>query len=307
MNCFERSWLVEEPAIVNEDRDQLRRFVFEELPVHGRLVNLNASFKAVMDIHPYPLPVRELLGQAMAAAVLLAATLKFRGKLTLQLQGEAALKMLVVQCTDEMSLRGLARYESALEGASFSDLVRNGKMLVTVEGEDPGSRYKGIVPLEGDSLAECLDAYFLTSEQLPTRFWLACGPEGSAGMLLQQLPHGASVRDEDAWPRLNVLARTLTNEELLNLPDRDILIRLFNEEDVRMFESRRVTFSCLCTRDRVEDVLKMLGQEEVQGVLTELGEVEVHCEFCNKPYRFDEVDTARLFATGMGQGSSSVH
>jgi molecular chaperone Hsp33 len=292
---------------MSQDKDQLRRFVFDQLPMHGRLVNLNASFKAVMDLHPYPEPVRELLGQAMVAAVLLAATLKFHGQLTLQLQGDGDLKMLVVQCTDELSLRGLARYEPGLKGKTFSELVGEGRMLVTLETGDASNRYQGIVPLEGDNLAQCLDSYFYTSEQLPTRFWLASGQATAAGMLLQQLPHGAAAGDEDAWPRLNMLAGTLTDKELLELPDREILLRLFHEEDVRMFEPRRVTFSCLCTRDRVEDVLKMLGEEEVGEVLTEKGQVEVHCEFCNKPYRFDEVDTARLFASGMGGGSSSVH
>ncbi|MCW8844948.1 MAG: Hsp33 family molecular chaperone HslO [Gammaproteobacteria bacterium] len=292
---------------MSEDRDQLRRFVFEELPMHGRLVNLNAAFKAVLSLHPYPAPVRDLLGQAMVAAVLLAATLKFRGQLTFQLEGDSDLKMLVVQCTDELSVRGLARYKTAPEGKSFREMVGKGRMLVTVEGAEAGSRYQGIVPLEGDSLADCLDSYFRTSEQLPTRFWLACDAGSAAGMLLQQLPQAAATRDEDAWPRLNMLAKTLTPEELLGLSDREILVRLFNQEDVRMFESRRITFSCLCTRDRVEDVLKMLGREEVDEVLSEKGEVEVHCEFCNKPYRFDGVDTARLFATGMGQGTYSVH
>lgn len=292
---------------MSQDKDQLRRFVFDQLPMHGRLVNLNASFQAVMDLHPYPQPVRELLGQAMVAAVLLAATLKFKGQLTLQLQGDGDVKMLVVQCTDELSLRGLARYEPGLKGKNFPELVGKGRMLVTLETGNADNRYQGIVPLEGDTLAQCLDAYFYTSEQLPTRFWLATGKDSAAGMLLQQLPQGAAVGDEDAWPRLNMLAGTLTDEELLGLPDRDILVRLFHEEDVRMFEPRRITFSCLCTRDRVEDVLKLLGEEEVGEVLSERGEVEVHCEFCNKPYRFDEVDTARLFASGMGQGSSSVH
>lgn len=292
---------------MSQDKDQLRRFVFDQLPVHGRLVNLNASLKAVMDLHPYPEPVRELLGQAMVASVLLAATLKFHGQLTLQLQGDGDVKMLVVQCTDELSLRGLARYEPNLKGKSFLELVGKGRMLVTLETGNADNRYQGIVPLEGDSLAQCLDAYFYTSEQLPTRFWLASGQATAAGMLLQQLPHGAAVGDEDAWPRLNMLAGTLTDPELLELSDREVLLRLFHEEDVRMFEPRRVTFSCLCTRDRVEDVLKMLGEEEVGEVLSEKGQVEVHCEFCNKPYRFDEVDTARLFASGMGGGSSSVH
>ena len=174
---------------MSQDKDQLRRFVFDQLPMHGRLVNLNASFKAVMDLHPYPEPVRELLGQAMVAAVLLAATLKFHGQLTLQLQGDGDLKMLVVQCTDELSLRGLARYEPGLKGKTFSELVGEGRMLVTLETGDASNRYQGIVPLEGDNLAQCLDSYFYTSEQLPTRFWLASGQSTAAGMLLQQLPH----------------------------------------------------------------------------------------------------------------------
>lgn len=294
------------PAPEQADRDQLRRFVFEQLPVHGRLVRLNAACKAVMDLHPYPAPVRRVLGQALVASVLMAATLKFRGQLTLQLQGEGALKLLVVQCTDQLSLRGLARYDENMAEPSFAEMVGNGRMVVTLEREGGKNRYQGIVPLDGASLAQCLEAYFAGSEQLPTRFYLAAADDDAAGMLIQELP-GSPSQDADGWSRINLLADTLTDAELLGLGDEQLLTRLFHQEQVRLFESRRVTFSCLCTRERVEGVLKMLGEEEINSVLNERGEVEVHCEFCNKPYRFDEVDTARLFASGMGQGSGSVH
>jgi len=292
---------------MNPEGDQLRRFRFEPLPVHGRLVRLNTTFQAVLDNHPYPGPVRALLGQAMLAAALLAATLKFRGQLTLQMQGRGPLKMMVVQCSDALTMRAVAHYDQTVPEGSLREIVGEGTLAVTLETSQGGQRYQGIVPLVGDSMAECLDAYFKTSEQLPTRFWLATGPYTAAGMLLQQLPSAMSTTDEDAWPRISMLAQTLTPEELLALTDREVLGRLFHEEDLRLLETRRVTFGCQCTRSRVEDVLRSLGEEEVRGVLAERGDVEVHCEFCNKPYRFDEVDVGRVFASPVGGSSASLH
>jgi len=292
---------------MNQERDQLRRFLFDRLPVHGRLVRLNATLQAVLENQPYPAPVSAQLGQAMVAAALLAATLKFRGQLTLQLQGQGPLKLMVVQCSDGLTMRAVAHYDASIGEGSLRSLAGNGTLAVTLETGQGGQRYQGIVPLVGESMADCLDAYFRTSEQLPTRFWLASGPYTAAGMLLQQLPSSMSASDEDAWPRVSMLAQTLTPEELLGLPDRELLVRLFHEEDLRLMESRRVTFGCQCTRGRVEDVLRSLGEAELRGVLAERGDVEVLCEFCNKPYRFDEVDVARVLADSPGPGSPSVH
>src|SRR5690606_28106437 len=153
----------------------------------------------------------------------------------------------------------------------------------------------GIVALETEeNLARAFHGYFERSEQLATRLWLAAGDTRAAGMLLQALP--GDTEDADAWNRTVQLADTLTDQELLDLPQRDVLHRLFHEEDVRVFEPEPVSFRCTCTRERIETVLRSLGYDEVQSIIAEQGHVSVDCEFCNQNYIFDPVDVEKLFA-----------
>ncbi len=292
-----------------KDRDTLHRFLFERFPVRGKLVHLDASWQAVLERHDYPPVVRAVLGEAMAATAMLAATLKFDGKLTLQLQGPGPLNLLLVQCTSELALRGLARWVGDVPAGSLAEVTGGGRLSVTIEMADE-RRYQGIVPLEGARIAECLQTYFAQSEQMPTRLWLTADDRRAVGMMLQKLPAelGGDEGDSDGWPRVRVLAETLTDEELLRLEDETLLRRLFHEEDVRLFAGLPVSFRCSCDRGRVESVLKMLGRDEVVGIVEEKGSVEVRCEFCNKPYSLDAVDVERLFRDGeAGGGSRALH
>jgi molecular chaperone Hsp33 len=292
-----------------KDRDTLHRFLFERFPVRGKLVHLDASWQAVLERHDYPPVVRAVLGEAMAATAMLAATLKFDGKLTLQLQGPGPLNLLLVQCTSELALRGLARWVGDVPAASLAEVTGGGRLSVTIEMADE-RRYQGIVPLEGARIAECLQTYFAQSEQMRTRLWLTADDRRAVGMMLQKLPAelGGEEGDSDGWPRVRMLAETLTDEELLRLEDETLLRRLFHEEDVRLFAGLPVSFRCSCDRGRVESVLKMLGRDEVVGIVEEKGSVEVRCEFCNKPYSLDAVDIERLFRDGeAGGGSRTLH
>lgn len=273
-------------------QDQLHRFVFESLAIRGEIVQLDASWKAVLERYAYPDAVGEQLGQAMAAVILLSATIKYDGSLILQAQGEGPLRTLVAQATRERTVRGLARWVGELPEGGLARLYGTGQMMLTVVNRD-GTRYQGIVGLEGSNLAEALERYFNSSEQLASRFWLVADGERAAGLFLQQLP---SEHDcQEAWQRIGLLAETVTREELLNLPAQTLLHRLFHEEQVRLFEPEPVAFRCSCSRERIAHSLRAMGRAELQSILDEQGAIEVDCDFCNKHYRFDAIDTEQLF------------
>jgi molecular chaperone Hsp33 len=296
------------------DRDCLHRFMFDQYPIRGHLVHLDAAWRALIEHHDYPAAIRDTLGEAVAASLLLAATIKFEGVLSLQLQGDGPVHLMLAQCTSGLGVRGLARYT---ELARTPDLIGTGNLTVTLETDDGAQRYQGIVPMTGQRLGESLQVYFENSEQLPTRLWLHADASGASGMLLQKLPvpdaapgidaeTAASI--DDAWRRVQLIGETLTNEELHTLTDAQILHRLFNEDDVRLFEPAPVYFRCRCSRERVASMLQGLGETETRSVLAERGEVEVRCDFCNRAYVFDAVDVAQLFNSGVAADSGrSVH
>lgn len=297
------------------DSDCLHRFDFEQLPIRGLLIHLDASWRALLEHRHYPPVIRDTLGEAVVASALLAATIKFDGQLTLQLKGDGPMHLLLAQCTAGLGVRALARYRDDARdlSADIRRLAGAGNLTVTIENEDLTQRYQGVVPVEGTHLAQCLEVYFEQSEQLPTRLWLHADEHGVAGMLLQRLPTPTLLDDgasdssdaerlrqqqlslDDAWQRVQLIADTLKPQELRGLTDREILRRLFNEDDLRLFDSAPVFFKCRCSRERVSSMLQSLGAEEVQGVLAERGQVEVHCDFCNRAYSFDAVDVAQLF------------
>ncbi|MDE1888381.1 MAG: Hsp33 family molecular chaperone HslO [Gammaproteobacteria bacterium] len=276
------------------EHDTLRRFIFEQLPVQGRHVHLDASWHAIQQHRDYPQPVRRLLGEALAAAALLSAMLKYEGTLSLQIRGGGPVHLLVVQCTSGLHLRGLAHWRGELaEDAGFRQLVGDGQLALTIEQTRQAERYQGIVALEGDSLAASLEGYFARSEQLPTRLWLHAGDGPAAGFLLQTVPGRDPAAD--AWQHVTVLADTLKPGELGSLSAQELLHRLYHEDDVRLFGAAPVAFRCHCSRERIEATLRGLGAEEVTGILKEQGKVHVDCEFCGRGYDFDAVDVQTLF------------
>jgi molecular chaperone Hsp33 len=305
------------------DRDCLHRFIFEQYPIRGHLVHLDAAWRALIEHREYPPAIRDTLGEAVAASLLLAATIKFEGILSLQLQGDGPVHLMLAQCTSGLGVRGLARYREAGDAAApaggvrIVDLIGTGNLTVTLETDDGAQRYQGIVPIAGERLADSLQHYFENSEQLPTRLWLHADAAGASGMLIQKLPNEevrprAGTPDaaavDDAWRRVQLIGDTLTFEELRTLRDEQILHRLFNEDDIRLYEPAPVYFRCRCSRERVGGMLQGLGEAETRSVLAERGEVEVRCDFCNRAYVFDAVDVAQLFKASVAADSgSSVH
>lgn len=277
--------------------DALTRFVFEYAPVKGGIVQLEAVWKTVQSHADYPAPLKKVLGELLAAAALLTSNIKFDGTLVLQLQGKGPVRLIVVEATSKKTLRATAKWTGDIPASDrLSDLLGHGNFAITLDQSQAGKQnYQGIVPMEGATVAETLAHYMQSSEQLDTRIYLAYGNESVAGMLLQRMPDQKSS-DADAWNRATLLADTIKSEELLSLPPGDVLMRLFHEETLRQFEQEPLNFACTCSRDKVGNMLKMLGRDEVDHIIAEQGKVEINCEFCDKQYRFDAVDVAQLFS-----------
>ncbi len=305
--------------------DEVRRFIVENRPVRGHWVRLEGAWRELRAHRDYPELVRELLGQAVAASVLLAATLKFRGTLTLQLQGNGAVSLLVAQCTHDFRLRAVAQFDEdavtvissgVRDAKTFRQLVGSeGRVAVTVEADERSMRYQGIVPLTGASLAESLEAYFSSSEQLPTRVLLAADGERGAGVLVQKIPDRSADDEADMqaiWEDAQRGIERLSSNELLECPVEELLNRGFATHDLRLFRGAPIQFECRCNQGRVTNLLRALGPAEVRDVLQEQGAVTVTCEFCHRPYRFDAIDVEALFAeagpeAGDLDGSPSIH
>ncbi|MFH1494919.1 MAG: Hsp33 family molecular chaperone HslO [Pseudomonadota bacterium] len=279
-----------------ENRDSLQRFMFEHAAARGEIVHLDTTWQAVLERREYPPVLRGMLGELMAAAALLAASLKFSGSIILQMQGEGVVKLLVVECMSDLTMRAMAHWDGEVAGESLAELLGNGRFVITIDPRDGRKTYQGIVDLTGQTVADALEDYMSRSEQLDTRLWLAADEHQAAGMLLQKMPE-QHEDDPDAWQRAVHFASTLTRKELLGLPARQIIHRLYHEEDIRVFDPQAVNFHCPCSRKRVAGMLRMLGHEEVQAMLQEQDTIEVDCEFCNKHYVFDKVDAEQAFVS----------
>lgn len=279
------------------DQDVQQKFMVDSCDARGQLVQLDEAWSEATARTDYPPVVRQILGEAFVAATLLASTIKFEGKMTLQVRGEGPIHLLVVQVTNDNNVRGLARWSTV---PSQSDLQQafgaDARMIITIEAKRDAEPYQGIVALEGDNLATALQTYFRTSEQLPTELYLAVGESTAAGVLIQKLPvEERTYHDADGWQRARALCDTLTDDELCLEDAQTLLHRLFHEERVRLFEAQPVRFHCSCSRERTDGMLLGLGQAEVDSIIDEQGKVEITCEFCDAFYAYDPVDVAALF------------
>lgn len=295
---------------------ELRRFLLEAQPLRGHWVRLGAAWQDLRSRRAYPPLVEALLGEAATAAVLLAATLKFEGTLTMQFAGSGRVRLLVAQCTDDFRLRAVANHDLGDgEAADFAALVGSGRLVVTVQSDKSTAHYQGIVPLEGASLAECLERYFASSEQLATRLLLAADSRCAGGMLLQKLPEGSAGGEvagallQSAWEDLQAGLDTLSPEQLLTGGAEDAVRRVFGVHDCRLFGSTPVRFECRCSPGRVANLVRSLGAAEAHAAIAEQGTLTVTCEFCGRDYRYDAVDVEQLFAAGaaLQQGPESLN
>jgi len=301
---------------------ELQRFLFDGLPVRGQLVRLGASWRQMLQRRgssPYPQPVRALLGEMAAAGVLMQSNIKFNGALLLQAYGDGPVKLAVAEVRSDLSFRATAKVVGEVPSDARLEALLNlrgqGRCSITLDPSDrlPGQQpYQGVVPLHGDQreplqqLSQVLEHYMLQSEQLDTRLVLAADDQMAAGLLIQRMPDDgpgrvSGERNEDQigrnedFNRIAHLTATLTRDELLGLDADTLLHRLYWEEPLRRFEPRRPRFACSCGRERVRNMLRGLGADEVRGIIAERGEVEVGCEFCGQQYRFDAVDVGEMF------------
>ena len=299
-----------------DTKDTLQKFIFENAAVRGEFVEISDTWREVQARHNYPAAVKTVLGDMLAAAALLSANLKFNGAIIMQIHGDGPVKLMVVECDSELRLRATAKLADGAQvadDASLTSLLNangHGRFVITLDPLDkvPGQQpYQGIVPLDGDDMATVIENYMLRSEQLDTRLWLAADDKVSRGLLLQKLPRHSGKEDQtvqaseaedlETWNRAVMLASTLKQEELLSTDIQTLMNRLFWEETIRVFEPSHPTFHCSCTREKVGNMLKMLGNEEVDSALADLGELAINCDFCGKHYTFDKVDCAQLFAS----------
>lgn len=276
-----------------KEQDQILRFLFEEHAVRGQHISLDASWRKIVEQSDAEGVAQALLGQALTAAAMLIETLKINGSISLQIRGGGAIHLLVAEANSERTIRGIVRQTrdpQALQ--TLAEIFGSEKLVITIK-DGNAKPHQGIVPLNGDNLAEALQTYFNQSEQLPTRLWLASNEESCGGLLLQKLPE--QVDDPDAWNRIGLLAETIRDEELLTLSSEQLLHRLFHEEKLRVFEPSTIEFACTCSRERTRDMLISLGEAEINDIMEHQQQASITCEFCNSQYHFDNVDLELLF------------
>jgi len=269
----------------------MQRFTFDKTDVRGELVGLHKSLSTVLSKHDYPEVLKIELGKLMAASALMSATLKYEGRLCLQVRLPGDVSLIQAETTNTGELRAIARYDESKDIEAV-ELI-GGQLVITLEPA-VGKPYQGIVPLESNRLNEAFEYYFNQSEQLGSRFWLECDGIIASGFMLQQLP-AAEGSDGDAWDRLSHLASTLKDEELLQLNNETILHRLYHDEEVRLYDEEELRFACTCSKERIGNAISQMGLEELMDVIAEQGKVSVDCQFCLQHYSFNKEQIGDLF------------
>ncbi|GAA5192986.1 Hsp33 family molecular chaperone HslO [Ferrimonas gelatinilytica] len=284
--------------------DKLYRYLFDKADVRGELVQLKDSYQQILAGHDYPAAVQRLLGETLAATAMLTATLKFEGDIAVQIQGDGPLQLLVINGSHDNVLRGVARFNGEVPEGDLQAQIGKGHLVITIT-PDEGERYQGIVALDKPTLAANIEQYFAQSEQLNTRLWLHANGQQAGGMLLQQMP-ASNIETEVEFEHLEALTDTIKAEELFELDGQDVLYRLYHEESVQLFDPSDVVFRCGCSRERSLAALATLDPAELESLLEERGQIDMHCDYCNSHYRFDAVDVAAA-QQGAFKGGSQQH
>ena len=289
--------------------DVLDRFLFENRSLRGEIVSLEKTFQSVLSSADYPEPVQLLLGELMVVTSLLTATLKFEGEIALQIQSEGPIRYMIVNSTHEQNMRGVARWDETKKNfpTDFNECFIKGILAITLTPKK-GSRYQGMVALDKSSLAECVEEYFLQSEQLLTKVMLYSKVHDqakAAGLLIQILPtasESSNVESNPDFEHVAHIANTVSSEEILSLPHKEMIHRLYHEDVIRIFEPQTVQFSCDCSRERSTEALKSVNKEELLDIIAEDGHIKMDCQFCHEVYLFDEIDIINIHTQNMGPG-----
>ena len=277
--------------------DSIQRFIFKNRAVRGCLVHLNESYQTITLQHHYPAVLSKLLGETLLGVILIASHFKQTGQTTLQFQGNGALKLLSARITADNAIRGLVRADPHLISMkNLTEALQNGQLTLSDEGRVAGQNYQSIIPVEEPSIAAALEHYFVRSEQVPTRFFLASTDKRAAGLLLQIMPSKDVTTAREDFQHVCVLAETLKDSELLTLDFEEILKRLYHEEDLELFPASALHFGCNCSHQKMEQVVRSLGQKEAESILAEHAFIEVTCEFCNQIHQFGQADLAKIYS-----------
>lgn len=284
-------------SVVMKESNSLQRFMFEHANIRGEIIHLDETYKTIMNQHPYPEEIRGLLGEALVACILLAGSIKFEGEISLQFHGDQRLPLLIAQCTNQLHVRAFAKYQEPENGqhADYYAAFLKGKLVLTINQYHQTQAYQSVVPIDSTSMSENLMHYFAQSEQLATKVWLAAKGDKAAGMLLQLLPDQETTQREQFWEYAVHIGETITKDELLTLDNPTILHRLYHETELRLYDARPVKFHCRCNAEKMKEVLTILGEDDLNQLIEERGEVAIHCDFCNKEYKFDAIDVTMLF------------
>lgn len=276
--------------------NEVQSFLFEDHGIRGALVRLTETWQQIVALHRYPAEVQALLADSVAATVLLANGLKAQPKVSIQLQGEGALRLLLIQCSPDLKVRGMAQWRPYERG---EPLLGDGRLAVNLDTGPHSGLFQGIVPLVSAQLDASLEAYFERSEQLATRIVLAGAPANAAGLLVQTLPG-----HEDEIPtfrHIAALAKRVSRRALAEADAAELLPELFADYRIRLFRPRPVLHDCRCTAEHLAGIARMLGAAELESLLDERGSVELTCEFCNRAFRYDE-DDVRAILRGESPG-----
>lgn len=275
--------------------DSIRRFLFKELNIRGQHIQLDQQWQTMIAERHYPKIITSLLGQLTAITSMLASGLKHDGKVTIQIQGAGPVNLLVVEATDQLQIKGVAKTNGEIpENASLNQLLGDGKILVTLENKVTDSIFQSYVPREADTVAKIFEEFLTQSDQLPSKLWLAANESGVGGVLIQKLPATDNI-DQDGWNRIAILSDTLTDKEIITLNSESLIHSLFHEELIELFEEKNIQYHCPKDNSKIESMLLSLGKEECLKILKEQGEIVIHNEMCNFHARFNQTDIEKLF------------
>ena len=273
----------------------INRFLFKDLDIRGQKLSLDDAWQAMIQDRGYSAPVRKLFGELSALTVFLANGIKHQGKLTLQIQGDGIVNLLLVEVTDNLKIRGMVRSSGTIkEGDSLDKILGKGQIVATLYNAQTDSSFQSLVPRNSNGLISTFEDYFSQSEQLDSKLWIASDKNTLSAMLIQKMPSD-SVNAEEDWNRITALANTTTDKELCTLPAQELLHRLFHEEVLELFEESVINYECQQDRERFEKIIFDLGEQDARALLKERGEIAIHNEICNEHLFFDEQDVERIF------------
>jgi molecular chaperone Hsp33 len=280
-------------------QDLAQRFSFDELDARGCYVRLDDTLADIQATHHYPEPLAKLLNEFAVSAVLLRDSVKLNGSLTIQYRAtsssQSSVSMIIADCSYDYGVRAVCEFDvekfpANIDALDLRDLGANATLTITISPKD-GKRYQGVVAIESASIGECLQDYFLRSEQLPSRFEIFADKENAVGISIHALPEQDSeivATLKDDWQRLNMLLDTLTQEEMSELDSQTLLTRLFHEEQCRLYDEKKVKFACDCSRERSAAAIQSLGNEEIKSLIAEQDIVAIDCHFCFQRYEFNQ-------------------